>query len=222
MKTIELKGSSRAALSKKQATEMRGKELVPCTIYGNGDNVLFTVEKASLKNLVYTPNAYLVNIDIGGKKELGVMRELQFHPVSDEILHVDFYRVDITKPITIDVPVILKGVAEGSKQGGKLQQAVRKVKVSALSKDLPDTLEVDITNLGLGKTIFVGDVSFPNVSILTPKTTAICAVKMTRAAMGAAATAAAASTATAAAGTAAKATGSAPAKAAGGKEAKKK
>jgi len=190
MKTIELKGSARTALSKKQAADLRKRELVPCTIYGNGDNVLFNVEKALLKSLVYTPNAYLVNIDIDGKKELGVMRELQLHPVTDSILHVDFYRVDTSKPIAIDIPVALKGSAEGVKQGGKLQQSVRKVKVSALSKDLPDTLEVDITSLGLGKTIFVGDVSFSNVNILTPNSTAICAVKMTRAAMGAAASAA--------------------------------
>ena len=219
MKTIELKGAPRAALSKKQTAEMRRNELVPCTIYGNGDNVLFTVEKAALKNLVYTPNAYLVHIDIGGKKELGVMRELQFHPVSDEILHVDFYRVDTAKPITVEIPVVLKGVAEGSKQGGKLQQAIRKVKVAALSKDLPDTLELDITGLGLGKTIFVGDVSFPNVSILTPKTTAICAVKMTRAALGAAATAAAAA---AAANTTAGAGAAASASAGTAKKAEKK
>ncbi len=195
MKTIELKGTARQALSKKQAANMRSSELVPCTIYGNGDNVLFTVEKAALKNLVYTPSAYLVDIDIEGKKEVGVMRELQFHPVSDEILHVDFYRVDAAKPIAIDIPVVLKGSAEGVKQGGKLQQAIRKVKVSALAKNLPDALEVDITNLGLGKSIFVGDVSFENVNILTPKTAVICAVKMTRAAIGAASAAAAAANA---------------------------
>jgi len=192
MKTIELKGKARQAMSKKQAADLRKGEQIPCTIYGNGDNVLFTVEKAALKSLVYTPNAYLVNIDIEGKKEVGVMRELQFHPVSDEILHVDFYRVDAAKPIAIDIPVILKGSAEGVKQGGKLQQAIRKIKVSALAKSLPDTLDVDITNLGLGKSIFVGDMSFPNVNILTPKSAVICAVKMTRAAIGAASAAAAA------------------------------
>ncbi len=192
MKTFDLKGTARQALSKKQAANMRKEEFVPCTIYGNGENVLFTVEKAALKSLLYTPNAYLVNIDIEGKKETGVMRELQFHPVSDEVLHIDFYRVDAAKPIAIDIPITLKGSSEGVKQGGKLQQTIRKIKISALPKDLPDTLEVDITELGLGKSIFVGDVSFPNVNILTPKTTVICAVKMTRAAIGAAASAAAA------------------------------
>ncbi len=192
MKTFDLKASAREALSKKQAADMRKAEIVPCTIYGNGDNVLFSVEKAALKGLIYTPNAYLVNIDIEGKQEVGVMRELQFHPVTDEVLHVDFYRVDESKTIAMDIPVVLKGGAEGVKQGGKLQQAIRKVKVSALSKNLPDQLEVDITHLGLGKSIFVGDVSFPNVTILTPKSTVICAVKMTRAAIGAASAAAAA------------------------------
>jgi large subunit ribosomal protein L25 len=203
MKTIEIKASTRTALSKKQSAELRKNNSVPCTIYGNGDNVLFSVEKVALKNLVYTPSAYLVNIDIEGKKELSVMRELQFHPVTDEIMHVDFYRVNVEKPITIDIPVVLKGSADGVKQGGKLQQSIRKIKVSALSKDLPDMLDVDITHLGLGKSIFVGDVNFPNVNVLTPKTTVICAVKMTRAAIGAAASAAAAAnTATAGATTA--------------------
>jgi large subunit ribosomal protein L25 len=192
MKTFDLKASAREPLSKKQAADMRKADVVPCTIYGNGDNVLFSVEKAALKNLIYTPSAYLVNIDIAGRQEVGVMRELQFHPVSDEVLHVDFYRVDESKPIAMDIPVVLKGSAEGVKQGGKLQQAIRKIKVSALSKNLPDELDVDITELGLGKSIFVGDVSFPNVNILTPKSTVICAVKMTRAAIGAASAAAAA------------------------------
>ena len=210
MKTIELKASGRKALSKKQAAELREEGLVPCTIYGNGDNILFTIDKAALRGLVYTPNAYLVHIDIDGKRELGVMHELQFHPITDEVQHVDFYRVDEAKPITIDIPVVLKGTAEGARQGGKLQQSLRKIKVSALAKHLPDTLDVDISQLGLGKSIFVGEVTFPNVNVLTPKSAVICAVKMTRAALGAAAaaaaaTAAATSTTTAKATTAAKA-----------------
>ncbi|MDR2813629.1 MAG: 50S ribosomal protein L25/general stress protein Ctc [Prevotellaceae bacterium] len=192
MKTIDLKGSSRAALGKEGATKLRKTGNVPCVIYGNGDNILFAVDSAALHPLVYTPSAYLVNIDIDGKKETAVMRELQFHPISDEILHADFYRIDHSKPITIDVPITLQGSPEGVKLGGKLQQLARKVKISALSQHLPDTLNVDISALGLGKSIFVGDLSFENVAILTPKSAVICAVKMTRAAIGAAASAAAA------------------------------
>ncbi|MDR0414247.1 MAG: 50S ribosomal protein L25/general stress protein Ctc [Prevotellaceae bacterium] len=204
MKTIDLKGSSRSALGKDNTAKLRKSGSIPCVIYGNGDNILFAVEESALHPLVYTPSAYLVNIDIDGRKEVAVMRELQFHPVSDAILHVDFYRIDHSKPITIDVPVTLQGSPEGVKLGGKLQQLTRKVKISALSQHLPDTLNVDISALGLGKSIFVGDLSFENVSILTPKSAVICAVKMTRAAIGAAAAAAAANTSGAAPAAAAK------------------
>ncbi|MDR1417019.1 MAG: 50S ribosomal protein L25/general stress protein Ctc [Prevotellaceae bacterium] len=191
MKTIDLKGSGRVALGKDNTSKLRKSGNIPCVIYGNGDNISFAVEEAALHPLVYTPSAYLVNIDIDGRKEVAVMRELQFHPVSDAILHVDFYRIDHSKPITIDVPVALEGSPEGVKLGGKLQQLTRKVKISALSQHLPDVLNVDITTLGLGKSIFVGDLSFENVTILTPKSAVVCAVKMTRAAIGAAASAAA-------------------------------
>lgn len=199
MKTIDISGSSRVALGKENAAKLRKTGSVPCVIYGNGDNLSFAVDNAVLHPLVYTPNAYLVNIDIDGKKETAVMRELQFHPVSDEILHVDFYRIDHSKPITIDVPVSLHGSPEGVKLGGKLQQLSRKVKISALSQHLPDALNVDISTLGLGKSIFVGDLSFENVAVLTPKSTVVCAVKMTRAAIGAAASAAASASAAGAA-----------------------
>ncbi|MDR0710742.1 MAG: 50S ribosomal protein L25/general stress protein Ctc [Prevotellaceae bacterium] len=209
MKTIDLKGSSRVALGKESASKLRKSGSIPCVIYGNGDNTSFAVDKAALHPLVYTPNAYLVNIDVDGKTETAVMRELQFHPVSDEILHVDFYRIDHSKPITIDVPVALHGSPEGVKLGGKLQQLTRKVKISALSQHLPDVLNVDISTLGLGKSIFVGDLSFEHVNILTSKSTVICAVKMTRAAIGAAASAAAANAPAAGASSAAAA---APAK----------
>ncbi|MDR1023011.1 MAG: 50S ribosomal protein L25/general stress protein Ctc [Prevotellaceae bacterium] len=198
MKTIDLKGSSRAALGKDSTAKLRKSGSVPCVIYGNGDNISFAVEETALHPLVYTPSAYLVSIDIDGKKELAVMRELQFHPVSDAILHVDFYRIDHSKPITIDVPVALQGSPEGVKLGGKLQQLTRKVKVSALSQNLPDVLNVDISALGLGKSIFVADLSFENITILTPKSAVVCAVKMTRAAIGAAAAASASTAAPAA------------------------
>jgi large subunit ribosomal protein L25 len=199
MKTIDLKGSARVAQGKVSAAKLRKSGSVPCVIYGNGDNILFAADKAALHPLVYTPSAYLVNIDVDGRQEAAVMREVQLHPVSDEILHVDFYRIDHRKPITIDVPVSLQGSPEGVKLGGKLQQLARKVKISALSQHLPDVLTVDISTLGLGKSIFVGDLSFENVNILTPKGAVICAVKMTRAAIGAAAATAAANAPAAAA-----------------------
>lgn len=199
MKTIEITGVNRNAFGKKNAKSLRNNDLVPCNLYGNGENVNFAVETKALKGLLYTPTAYLVKLNIDGKQETGVLREVQYHPVNDEVLHVDFFRVNEGKPIAIAVPVELQGSAEGTKLGGKLQQLTRKLTVSALPKDLPDSVVVDITKLELGKSIFVGDVKLNNINILTPKSTVICAVKMTRAAMGAAgaekAAAAAASTA---------------------------
>lgn len=190
MKNIEITGTLRTDLGKKGAKEIRRNELTPCNIYGNGENINFTVVTKELKDLIYTPNAYIVDLNIGGKHEKAVLREIQYHPVSDEILHIDFYRITEDKPVVIDIPVVLTGNSEGVKQGGKLQLSARKLKVSAFAKDLPDNLTLDITTLGLGKTIMVGELEFPNVTILNPKSTVVCAVKMTRAARGAAAAAA--------------------------------
>jgi large subunit ribosomal protein L25 len=207
MNTIEISGVGRSAFGKKNASALRHDGYVPCNLYGNGDNVNFAIERKALKPLLYTPTAYLVKLNIDGHQETGVLRETQFHPVTDQPLHIDFYRVNEAKPLAIAVPVELKGSAEGTKLGGKLQQLTRKVTISALPKDLPDSVEVDITTLGLGNSIFVSDINISNISILTPKSTVICAVKMTRAAMG---IAAAAST-TAAAAPAAGAAGATPA-----------
>ena len=190
MQNIELKGALRSDLGKKGAKDIRRSELTPCNLYGNGGNVNFTVVEKDLKDILYTPNAYIINLNIDGKIEKAVIREVQFHPVTDEVLHIDFYRVTEDKPVVIEVPVKLNGSSDGVKQGGKLQLSSRKLKVSALIKDLPDTLDIDITTLGLGKTIMVGELEFPNVTILNPKSTVVCAVKMTRAARGAAAAAA--------------------------------
>lgn len=190
MKNIELKGALRSDLGKKGAKDIRRNELTPCNLYGNGGNVNFTVVEKDLKDILYTPNAYIIDLNIDGKSEKAVIREVQFHPVTDEVLHIDFFRVTEDKPVVIEIPVKLNGSSEGVKQGGKLSLTTRKIKVSALVKDLPDTLDIDITNLGLGKTVMVGELDYPNLTLLNPKSTVVCAVKMTRAARGAAAAAA--------------------------------
>ncbi len=192
MQTIEVKGTKRAEFGKKESKRIRREGQVPCVIYGEGETVPFSVDVRDLKPLLYTPNSYIVNFDIEGTKMSGVMREVQFHPVSEAVLHVDFYRVVPGKTVAIDVPVKLNGVAEGVKLGGKLMLSKRKVRISGHMEDLPDVLDVDVTDLGLGKSIFVGDLKFDKFAVLTPATTAICAVKMTRAARGAAAAAEAA------------------------------
>lgn len=190
MKTLEIKGASRTEFGKKGSKAVRRAGGVPCIIYGGGDVVHFSVPSTEFKQLIFTPDSYLVNFEVDGKKELSVMREVQYHPLTGDILHVDFYRVDESKPVAIDLPIRLLGNAEGVKKGGKLTLSKRKVRVSALIKDLPDSIDVDVTNLELGKSIFVGDLKISGLQILTSASTAICAVRMTRAARGAAAAAA--------------------------------
>ena len=150
-----------------------------------------TITRAKeIKPLIYTPNSYIVEFDFDGKKEQAVLREAQFHPVREQILHLDFYRIADGKPVSIAIPVRLTGNAEGVKVGGKLALSARKLVVSALVENLPDELVVDVTTLGVGKTIFVGDLNFDGVKFLTPATTAVCAVRVTRASRGADAAAA--------------------------------
>jgi large subunit ribosomal protein L25 len=125
-------------------------------------------------------------MEIDGTEHLCVFHEAQYHPVTDEALNVDFLSISTDKPVVIDVPVVITGNSEGVKQGGKLVPGARKLKVSGLIKDLPDTLSVDITNLTIGKQINAGDLSYENIQIVSPKTTMVCAVKATRASAAAA------------------------------------
>ena len=182
MKQISISGKIRVAGNKQSIKTIRRAGLVPCNLYGAGmENVLFTVEAKDLKNITDTPTAYIVNIELEGKNYLAVLHETQWHPVTDAALHVDFLAVSEDKPVTINVPVVVTGHAEGVKLGGKLLVSSRKLKVSALMKDLPDTLEVDSTPLGIGKQIVAGDLHYENVTIVSPKATIICSVRPTRA-----------------------------------------
>lgn len=191
MKTIPVKAIKRDAFGKKAAKAIRREGLTPCVLCGNGETVAFTVDPREVKPLIYTPSSYIVEFDFDGKKELAVLREAQFHPVREEILHLDFYRIAAGKPVSIAIPVRLTGNAEGVKIGGKLTLSARKLTVSALVENLPDEIVVDVTNLGVGKTIFVGDLKFENLKFVTPATAAVCAVRVTRASRGADAAAAA-------------------------------
>ena len=186
MQTLEIKAAKREAFGKKESKAVRAAGQVPCVIYGEGETIHFSVDEKVLKPLIYTPNSYIVEFDIDGRKEKGVMREVQYHPVKDNVLHIDFYRVIPGKPVAIDIPVKLTGNSEGVKQGGKLILSKRKIRVNGTIENLPDELTVDVTTLGLGKSIFVGDLKFDNLDLLTPATTAVCVVRMTRAARGAA------------------------------------
>lgn len=185
MKTISVKAVKREDYGKKAAKAVRREGLVPCVLCGNGESVTFSVDPREIKPLIYTPNSYIVELDFEGQTVQAVLRETQFHPVREEILHMDFYRIAEGKPVSIAIPVRLTGNAAGVKVGGKLALSARKLTVSALVENLPDEIVVDVTELGVGKTIFVGDLQFENLKFVTPATTAVCAVRVTRASRGA-------------------------------------
>ncbi|MBE9487629.1 MAG: 50S ribosomal protein L25/general stress protein Ctc [Bacteroidetes bacterium] len=184
MKTIDFKAINRTESGKKAAKAARRNKLVPCVIYGGGDNVHFSVSEKEIRAILYTPNSYIINFDIEGKKETVVMREVQYHPVFDQILHIDFYRVQEGKPVIVNVPIELTGVSAGVKEGGKIFLSARKVKICGLVEKLPDSVKVDVTDVKLGGSVFVGHLSSEDYSFVTPASTAICSVQMTRAARG--------------------------------------
>ena len=192
MKAIEIKGSLRTETGKKATHSLRKENGVPCALYGiqkdeNGKPVAthFTVTVEGLRKLVYTPHIYVVDLNIDGKVVNAIMKDIQFHPVTDAILHVDFLQIDEANPIVMEVPVKLEGLAEGVKAGGKLALQMRKLKVKALYNVIPERLVVDVTSLGLGKTIKVGELNYEGLQILNAKEAVVCAVKLTRAARGA-------------------------------------
>ena len=183
MKHIELKGQVREAGNKAAVKAVRRAGQVPCNIYGLGiENVLFTVDAQDLKAITHTPNSFIIDLELSnGTKMYAVLHEVQYHPVSDEALHVDFLAVNEEKPVTIEVPVKVTGHSEGVKMGGKLLVSSRKLRVSAMMNNLPDLLEVDSTHLMIGKQIVAGDLNYEGVTIVSPKATIICSVRPTRA-----------------------------------------
>jgi len=185
MKTFQLAGQPRPDLGKKASKGLRAGDLIPAVLYGGNDVVHFTVSQEAVRNLVYSPDIFVIDLDIAGKKVKAVLKDLQFHPVTDAILHLDFLEVEAGKPIVMEVPVVLTGHAEGVKAGGKLSLEMRKLKVRAPYNEIPEQLFIDVTELGLGKTIQVGALSFDGLEITNAKNAVVCAVKLTRAARGA-------------------------------------
>ena len=183
MKHIELKGQVREAGNKAAVKAVRRAGQVPCNIYGHGiENILFTIDAQDLKAITHTPNSYIIDLELSnGTKMYAVLHEVQYHPVSDEALHVDFLAVSEEKPVTIEVPVKVVGHSEGVKMGGKLLVSSRKLRVSAMMNMLPDVLEVDSTHLMIGKQIVAGDLNYEGVTIVSPRATIICSVRPTRA-----------------------------------------
>lgn len=183
MKTAQLSGSLRANVGKKDAAALRNAELVPCVLYGQGEQTHFAVKRNDIDKIVFSPDVYQVELDIEGKKAKGIIRELQQHPTKDTIQHVDFLELSDAKPVRVGLPVRLTGSSRGVMAGGKLMQTFRNLTVVGLPKDLPDTITLDISKLKIGKSIRVGQIDLPGVKFLDPANAVVVAVKMARGAV---------------------------------------
>jgi large subunit ribosomal protein L25 len=185
MKFFELKGTARtiAERSSEQARalkSMRKDGDVPCVLYGGEKNYNFTLKANDLRKVVFTPYIYVIDLFIDDEKKNAILKDIQFHPVKDTILHVDFYEIDESKPIVMNVPVELAGLAPGVQAGGKMHQQLRRIKVRAQYTVIPEKLTVDVSKLTLGKVIKVGELSFDGLQLVNPKDAVVCSVKMTR------------------------------------------
>ena len=182
MKSFDLKGTSRTEVGKKSTNELRKNNGIPCILYGiEKEAKAFAVTVDAVRKLVYTPDIHVVNLTIDGVECKAVLKDIQFHPVKDTILHMDFLQIVEDKAIVMEVPTVLTGLAAGVKLGGKLQQAIRKIKVKAVYANIPEKLTVDVTELALGKSIKVGELSFEGLELVTPAQTVVCSVAATRA-----------------------------------------
>jgi large subunit ribosomal protein L25 len=214
MKVFKLAAQPRTELGKKATKALRNQGLIPVVLnggeivslpyagtlkageklveIGNGKALITTdlvVSQDAVRKLVYTPDIFAIELDINGQKRMAVLKDIQFHPVKDTILHIDLLEVNDSKPVAIEVPVKLEGHAEGVKAGGKLTLSMKKLRVKAVYTAIPERLVVNVDTLGLGKTLQVGDLHFENLELVNAKNAVVCAVQLTRAARGAQATA---------------------------------
>ena len=184
MKTIQISAEKRNELGKKSTRDLRKIDHVPCVMYGGAEVIHFHAHENDFRHLVYTPKAYIVEVNIDGKKHKAVMQELQFHPVTDKLNHIDFVEVFDDRPVTVEIPIELTGAAIGLKDGGKPRQRRRVLKVRGLIEHLPDTLEIDITEVGIGDVIKVGDLSYDHLEVLDPSRSMVYAVVSSRISKG--------------------------------------
>jgi large subunit ribosomal protein L25 len=216
MKTYQLTAEPRVDLGKKAAKALRNEGKIPAVLNGgepfalpytgtlkagekiveieNGRGIITTdivLTNDAVRKLIYTPDIFAVELSVNGEKKMAVLREVQFHPVKDNILHIDLLEVTDSKPVVMSVPVKIEGHAEGVKAGGKLTLSMKKIKVKAIYTNIPERLVINVDSLGLGKTLQIGDLHFEGLELVSPKEAVVCAVQLTRAARGAAAAAAA-------------------------------
>ncbi len=183
MKSITIQGTKRESVGKKSTKALRDAEQVPCVVYGGGEPLNFSTEEKSFKNLVYTPDAHTAELVIDGVTIPAVLQDIQFHPITDKILHVDFYQLADDKPVIMEVPVRITGRSKGVVAGGVLRQSFRKLKLKALPANLPDEIVVDVTPLKIGNKLYVGDIKTNNFTFMHPDNAVVVAVKMSRTAM---------------------------------------
>lgn len=185
MKTFELKGTLRTALGKKDSAKLRAEEQVPCVIYGEEAPMHIAVSQKAIAKLIYTPEVYIVNIEVDGKVYPSYMQDIQFHAVSDAVTHIDFLRIYDDKPIKLELPVSVVGFAKGIRKGGKLQVEVRRLQVFGKAKDLPNTIDINVEDLDLGQSLRVSDINIEGLTILNNKSIPVVRVAITRAARAA-------------------------------------
>ena len=212
MKSVTLSGSLRANVGKTDSTALRNSGRVPCVIYGEGTQIHFSADIRHFKNIIFTPETNLVNIDIDGKTHQTILQEAQYHKLNDKLIHADFLLVNAEKPVTLQLPVKTIGTSEGVKAGGKLNIKLRKLKVRGLISKLPEYIELNIEKIAIGKNISAGDIKIDGITLLHPSNISVVSVDVTRAVIPEAVTTVAtpAASATSAANTAAPA--KAPAK----------
>lgn len=183
MKKAQLSGSLRANVGKKDAASLRGESRVPCVLYGQGEQTHFSVKRVELDKIIFSPEVYQVELDIDGKKAVGIVREVQQHPVKDTLQHVDFYELNDSKKVRVDLPVRTKGAAKGVLNGGKLNMAFRTLSCFGLPGDLPDAITLNIAPIRIGQSIRVSEVNIPGVTILDPASAVVLGVKISRGAL---------------------------------------
>ncbi|MGE5382177.1 MAG: 50S ribosomal protein L25/general stress protein Ctc [Omnitrophica WOR_2 bacterium] len=180
MKTVSLSGSLRENVGKKDAKAQRVAGKVPCVIYGGKEQIHFTTDEVNFKPILYSPSSFLINVNVDGKEYLTILQDVQSHPVTDRLLHVDFMELDPKKPVTISVPIRITGTSPGVLRGGKLIKKFRKLKVKALIQNLPDEIEISISELELNQAVKVVDLKLDNVEFLDIKNAVIVTVQATR------------------------------------------
>ena len=184
MKSIEIKSSKREKIGKGDSKSLRKNGSVPCVLYGGKETIHFSATEISFKNLVYTAAAHTVSLDFGDKKINAILQDIQFHPVSDRIIHADFYEIHEDKDITMDIPVIISGSAPGVlNDGGMLSRNKRKIRIKAIPSNLPDSIDIDISSMELGDKVTMADIQSDKYEILHPENTVVCQVRTSRASM---------------------------------------